>query len=607
MNDTSMTRLGATPSGPNQTRFVVWAPLCERVELEILSPAPDRMELTPGDGYRFTGIADVGPGARYQLRPVAHSQTRKLASAARPDPASRYQPDGVHGPSEVIDPAFPWTDDEWHGLPLRDYIIYELHIGTFTPEGTFDAAIGRLDYLKQLGITAIEIMPVAQFPGERNWGYDGVLPYAVQNSYGGPHALKRLVDACHARGIAAILDVVYNHVGPEGNYLSEFAPVFTDKYHTPWGPAVNVDGRHSDGVRRFFIDNAVEWIADYHFDALRLDAVHGILDTSAQPFLAELADAVHACGAALDRDVFVIAESDLNDVRMIRPSVQYGFGMDAQWLDDFHHALHTLLTGECNGYYADYGELADFATALDQGYVFAGDYSPYRMRRHGNAPNGVRAEQFVVCAQNHDQIGNRMRGDRLASIVDEPTLRLAASCVLLSPYVPLLFMGEEYGETRPFAYFIHHSDEALIEAVRRGRRAEFSAFQWQGDPPDPFSHATFTVARIEPQQNELSALYRELIALRKRYRMGPGATEERDVIQLPEHHAIVVRRLDTVTIFAFGETPVLAPVPLPRGQWRKMFSSVASPAVPADISSPGTVCLELPARSAILLVNEEVA
>jgi len=599
MTDASALRLGATPLSATQTRFVVWAPLCTTVELEIVSPAPRRISLTRADAYRFTGSAGVGAGARYFLRPDG--------GEPRPDPASRHQPEGAHGPSEVVDPAFDWTDGAWHGLPLRDFIIYELHIGTFTPEGTFDAAIGRLDALAQLGITAIEIMPVAQFPGARNWGYDGVLPFAVQNSYGGPHALKRFVAACHARGIATILDVVYNHVGPEGNYLAEFAPVFTEKYRTPWGPAVNVDGPHSDGVRKFFIENAVEWIADYHFDALRLDAVHGILDTSAQPFLAELADAVHACGRNLDREVFLIAESDLNDVRMIRPTAEYGFGMDAQWLDDFHHSLHALITGEDSGYYTDYGELGDFATALDQGYVFAGDYSPYRMRRHGNQPNGARAEQFVVCVQNHDQVGNRMLGDRLSTLVDDRSLRLAASCLLLSPYVPLLFMGEEYGETRPFPYFIDHSDAQLIEAVRHGRRQEFSAFKWLAEPPDPQAEATFESARIEPRQNELLALYRELIALRKRYRLGPGPTEQRDVIELTGHDAIVLLRLDTAVVFAFGAAPVQAPLPLPRGQWRKMFSSIDTPAIPADISSTGSVCVELPARAAVLFVNEEAA
>jgi maltooligosyltrehalose trehalohydrolase len=590
-------RLGATPIAANTTEFVVWAPLCESVDVEIVHPVKEILPLVCVDAGYFVGRASVGSGARYYLRPDGGD--------GRPDPVSRCQPEGVHGPSEVVDPAFPWQDGAWEGLPLRDYIIYELHIGTFTEAGTFDAAIDRLDYLHELGITAIEIMPVAQFPGERNWGYDGVQPFAVQNSYGGPEALKRLIDACHARSIAVILDVVYNHLGPEGNYLGEFAPYFTDKYKTPWGPAVNVDGEHSDGVRRFFIDNAVEWITDYHFDALRLDAVHGILDTSAHPFLAELTDAVHMQGRKLGRDVYLIAESDLNDVRMIQPTRDGGLGMDAQWTDDFHHSLHTLLTREDTGYYADYGTLRHFAESLRKGFVYAGDYSQYRKRRHGNQPDGARAQQFVVCSQNHDQIGNRMLGDRLTTLVDREKLKLAASCLLLSPFVPLLFMGEEYGETKPFPYFIHHSDAELVEAVRRGRKEEFAAFAWKGEPLDPQSAETFAAARITPERNDLFECYCELITLRRKHRLGPGVTAEREVIEFAEHDTIVVVRLGAVAVFSFAEEARTVPIPLPRGEWAKAFSSSSPDAVPERVSSPGSVCLELAPSSALLFVNSE--
>lgn len=587
-------RLGATLRG-SETEFVVWAPLCEQVELEIVQPEPLRVALAREDNGYFSARAPVGAGARYFLRPDGGDP--------RPDPASRYQPEGVHGPSEVINSSFNWTDTEWNGLPLHDYIIYELHIGTFTKEGTFEAAIGRLDYLVELGATAIEIMPVAQFPGERNWGYDGVQPFAVQNSYGGPDALKRLVDACHARGIAAILDVVYNHVGPEGNYLGEFGPFFTEKYKTPWGPAVNVDGEHSDGVRHFFIENALEWIDEYHFDALRLDAVHGILDTSAKPFLAELSDAVHARAQELGRAVYLIAESDLNDARMLQPTSAGGMGMDAQWMDDFHHSLHALITHEDAGYYGDYGGIDELATTLRQGFVYAGQYSAYRKRRHGNSPERVKPEQFVICAQNHDQVGNRMLGDRLSVLVDEQKLRLAAACVLLSPYVPLLFMGEEYGETNPFPYFIHHSDKQLVQAVRAGRREEFSAFSWKGEPPDPQSEQTFSSAYVEPVKNEMFEFYRRLIDLRKEYKLGP-VTEDRDIIHLPEHETVVVLRLGTVTIFSFAEDARTVPVPLPRGRWRQVFSSAGSVAS-TDISSPGSINMALPASSAILFVSAD--
>ena len=366
-----------------------------------------------------------------------------------------------------------------------------MHLGTFTEEGTFDAVIPYLEELKDLGITAIELMPVAQFPGDRNWGYDGVDLFAAQNSYGGPQSLKHLVDSCHARGLAVVLDVVYNHPGPEGDYLGDFGPYFTQRYRTPWGAALNFDGAYSDEVRRFFIENALYWITECHIDALRLDAVHAILDHAARTFIEDLVTAVQERAEQLNRRVYLIAESSSNDARLITPRHAGGLGSDAQWCDDFHHSLHTLLTGELNGYYQDYGQVSHLAKAVREGFVYAGEYSSYRRRSHGTSSQGIPAHLVVVRAQNHDQVGNRMLGDSLGRLVGFESLELAAGVLLLSPFVPLIFMGEEYGEAAPFPYFISHTDSNLVEAVRQGRREEFDAFQQEGDPPDPQDEATF--------------------------------------------------------------------------------------------------------------------
>ncbi len=384
----------------------------------------------------------------------------------------------------------------WRGTPLRRYIFYELHVGTFTPEGTFDGVADQLDELAALGITAVELMPVAQFPGERNWGYDGVYPFAVQSSYGGPAGLKRLVDACHRKGLAVVLDVVYNHLGPEGNYLAEFGPYFSDLYRTPWGAPLNFDGPHSDEVRRFFIENALYWITEFHIDALRLDAVHAIRDFSARPFLEELGRTVHLKSSDLGRRVYLIAESALNDTRLIRPAELGGMGLDAQWNDDFHHALHAVVTGERQGYYGDFGKFEQLLKALREGFVYSGEVfripqAPPRqlLPRHP-------ADRLVVFAQNHDQVGNRRRGDRLTLSLPEEALKMTAGVILLSPYLPLLFMGEEYGETAPFPFFISHSDPDLIEAVRKGRRAEWSSTEGTDEAPDPQDEKTFTSAKL---------------------------------------------------------------------------------------------------------------
>jgi maltooligosyltrehalose trehalohydrolase len=451
-----------------------------------------------------------------------------------PDPVSRHQPEGVHGPSRVVDPsAFRWRDAEWRGIEMADAIIYELHVGTFSDDGTFGGVVPHLSDLRELGITAIEIMPVAEFPGSRNWGYDGVQLYAPQSSYGGPEELRTLVDAAHAEGLGVILDVVYNHVGPEGNYLESYGHYFTRRYTTPWGPALNYDDAESDEVRRFIIDNALYWITEYHIDGLRLDAIHGIFDFSPRHILRDIADAVHAQSARLGRRAVVIAESDLNDPRVVRSPDACGYGLDAQWADDLHHSIHAEITGERNGYYADFGGITPIATALSTPFVIDGRYSLHRKRKHGAPATGVPNDRVVVCIQNHDQVGNRAQGDRIACIAGFQKSRVAAALLLLSPYVPLLFMGEEYAETNPFQYFVSHSDPKLIDAVREGRRKEFANFGW-GDVPDPQAPETFERSRLdrgrmtEPPHAGVLALYRDLLHLRRVERaLRPGVATAR--------------------------------------------------------------------------------
>jgi len=484
-------RLGATYLGDHRCRFVLWAPHADRVDLCLVG---DTARLLPMEraagGYWHLNADHVAPGARYTYRLDGGPE--------RPDPVSRYQPDGPHGSSAVVDAAsFPWTDDDWKGIPLKDYVLYEIHVGTFSPEGTFEGVIPYLTNLAELGVTAIEIMPVAQFAGGRNWGYDGVQPYAVQNTYGGPEGLRKLVDAAHTAGLAVTMDVVYNHLGPEGNYLWDFArDYFTDRYRTPWGTALNFDVAYSDEVRRYFLENAMMWPTEFHIDSLRLDAVHSIIDFSAVSFLSDLAASADTYMTETGKRFYLMGESDLNDSRLLRPREGGGYGLHAQWSDDFHHILHVLLTGERDGYYSDFKTVSQLKDSLERAYVFNGTYSPYRHRRHGNSTDGLRPEQFVVCIQNHDQIGNRMRGDRLAETLPFPSLKLAAAMTILSPYLPLLFMGEEYGEQALFPYFISHTDPDLVEAVRKGRREEMATFSWAGEVPDPAGEETFARAKL---------------------------------------------------------------------------------------------------------------
>lgn len=465
------------------------------------------------EGYWQLQLTDCAAGTRYQYQ-LNHGPHR-------PDPASHYQPEGVHGPSEVVNHHFNWTDQSWRGVALEDMILYELHVGTFTPEGTFEAIIPRLPALKEVGITAIELMPVAQFPGDRNWGYDGVDLYAVQNSYGGPLGLKRLVNACHDQGIAVVLDVVYNHFGPEGNYIEEFGPYFTESYRTIWGKAINFDGPHSHHVRNFFLENVLYWLDRYHIDALRLDAIQAIYDFGAMHFLQEMATKVDELAHKTGRKHYLMAESDLNDVRIIRPTHLGGYGLDAQWSDDFHHALYTLLTGENRGYYQDFGQCEHLAKAYQDSFVYDWRYAPHRHRYHG-APVGDRPPtQFVVAIQNHDQVANCLPGNRLSKLVSFEALKLAAGAVILSPYIPLLFMGEEYGEDNPFMYFISHSEPAIIDMVRKGRKEEFASFNLEQDPPDAQDEETFRSCILEWSKRDrdhyaiVRSFYQHLIQLRR--------------------------------------------------------------------------------------------
>lgn len=503
--------VGAIYHGNKQCTFSVWAPLKENVALELPGHGDKKIPMSRDDmGYWTVALDDIEPLTRYFFR----IDQKKL-----PDPASRFQPEGVHGPSAVVDHGFSWTDQEWRGIPLKDMIIYELHVGTFTAKSSFEGVIERLPYLRDLGVNAIELMPLAQFPGSRNWGYDGVYPFAVQSSYGGPEGLKHLVNEAHRHGIAVLLDVVYNHQGPEGNYLGEFAPYFTDRYKTFWGSAVNFDDAYCDGVRNYYWQNAIMWLDEFHIDGLRLDAVHAIWDFSAVHFLEVLVQKTDELKARSGREKVLIAEFDLNNPRYINDPTRGGYGLDGQWIDEFHHALHALVTGERDGYYEDFGETQHLVKALRDCYVYTGQYSKHRKKFFGKQADNAYG-QFVVFSQNHDQVGNRMAGDRLSTQLNFEQLKLCAAAVLLAPQVPMLFMGEEWGETNPFQYFISHTDEKLVEMVREGRKKEFSYFNWKGEVPDPQSEKTFNQCILswnyeeEPARRKLHELYRWLISFR---------------------------------------------------------------------------------------------
>jgi maltooligosyltrehalose trehalohydrolase len=600
-------KIGARYLDGNRCEFTLWAPLLDQVAVKLVAPTEQLLPMQPGEhGYWQVTAEDVQPGTRYFY---------DLGEFDRPDPASQFQPEGVHGPSEVVDhQAFNWTDQDWSGIPLDEMVIYELHVGTFTPEGTFEAIASRLKELRELGVNAIEIMPVAQFPGSRNWGYDGVYPFAVQNSYGGPDGLKQLVNICHQEGFAIILDVVYNHFGPEGNYTSNFAPFFTETYKTPWGSAINFDDAHSEGVRNYFIENALYWFEQFHFDALRLDAIHAIYDLGAKHFLKELADDVAALSKQVGRKLYLIAESDLNDVRVIREPELGGHGMDAQWSDDFHHCLHTLLTGEQIGYYQDFGTCEQLAKAYKNSFVYDWQYAAERKRYHGSDASDRPGYQFVICTQNHDQVGNRMLGDRLSTLVSFEALKLAAGALLLSPNIPMLFMGEEYGEESPFLYFVSHTDPALVEAVREGRKREFSAFHLEGEYSDPQSPETFKQSQLkwekqkEGKHRALRDLYQHLISLRRTVPALKNLDKQNleATVQEEKKLLFLYRWQDSSKLFCvlnFNNEEVSFNANIPNDNWRKILDSAdqkwmgSGAALPDSLASKTDLSLTIPAQS----------
>jgi maltooligosyltrehalose trehalohydrolase len=499
----------------------LWAPLAAQVSLLTGDRGLTLALLNEGYGYWVLQTDQIKVFDKYsfKINPLTGGET-----LGRADPVSLFQEEGPHGRSTAFNvSAFPWTDTDWKGVDLNDLIIYELHTGTFTPNGDFAAIETKLDYLVGLGITAIEIMPVAQFSGNRNWGYDGVFPFAVQNTYGGPLALQHLVNACHVKGLAVILDVVYNHLGPEGNYYADFGEYFTDKYRTPWGEAINFDDAGCDAVRDFFIENALMWLRDFHIDALRLDAVHAIKDFSPVHILAEIKTHTEKLSQFTGRAYQLIAELDLNDDRYIRPQSKYGYGMDAQWIDEFHHALRVCAGQTKEGYYSDFNGVADLAKSYQDAYVYTGQYSAHRQKKFGMPVKDVSGAEFVVFSQNHDQVGNRMLGERSSTLVSFEMLKVMAAAVFCSPFLPLIFMGEEWAETNPFQFFVSHSDGELVEAVRKGRKAEFAAFHDNGVTPDPQDESTFERSKLdwkktgEPKHEIMLGYYKTLIALRKQH------------------------------------------------------------------------------------------
>ena len=590
--DAALTAPGTPPGvgvrmmGADRALASVWAPRATAVEVVLFDADGEVarvLPLTPGTrGWYLGELTEVGHGTRYRYR--LHRADGSVVDRA--DPASRWQPEGVHGPSAIDDlDAFAWTDHAFAAPPLHEQVIYELHVGTFTPAGTFDGVVERLDHLVDLGVTTLELLPTWQFPGSRNWGYDGVLPFAVQDTYGGPEGLRRLVDAAHARGLAVWLDVVYNHLGPEGNHLDDFGPYLSPHRGTPWGPGLNTDGEDADAVRRFVVEHGIACVRELHLDGFRLDAIHGIVDTSATHLLEAFTTAVRAEGARLGKPVHVIAESDLCDPRVVREVAAGGYGMDAQWADDLHHAVHVALTGERDGYYVDHAGLADLVPLLRDRYLHAGRYSEHRRRTIGRPAPDVAYDRFVVCVQNHDQVGNRMRGERLTALTDRAGLEVAAAALLTGPHVPMLWMGEEYAEPAPFRYFVSHTDPDLIAAVRTGRREEFAAFAWQGEAPDPQDEATFTASVLDLDlatdggaHQAMFSLYRELIALRRALPVlhDPGGRDV-EVTVVPGAQAVALHRAgplgEVVVAINAEDRDVEVVLPHAPGPWRERFST----------------------------------
>lgn len=621
---------------PDGAHFCVWSP--QSRSMEVFLPETDAyvaMEPRPF-GYWTCIIPDLTPGTKYLYR-INGSETH-------PDPASRYQPEGVHGPSALVEPDFPWTDQNWCGVPLEKYVLYELHVGVYTPEGTFEALIPHLENLKELGVTAIELMPICQFPGKRNWGYDGVYPFAPQESYGGPVGLKKLVDAAHRIGIAIVLDVVYNHLGPEGNYVGRFGPYFSDCYKTPWGDALNFDGPYSGGVREFFLQNVEYWIREYHVDGLRLDAAHEIHDKSPTHILAEFQQVVSRLDRELNRRVHMMIECDANDVRYLNPPQMGGYGIEAQWLDDFHHALYTHVPEvESWRYDQDYGAIDSVRRAYAEGFVFSGQYTPSRKRRHGTNSSGIDPSRFIVFMQNHDQIGNKLYGTRLAAETTFEASKMCAAAYILSPYIPMLFMGEEMLETSPFMFFVDHSDEDLLEAVRVGRRRDFMQEDDTGEFPDPIEQDTFEQCVLDhsrlsdPKRAMTWKYYKEVLRLRREHPAIANVAREQIQVKLWEaEECLTVMRQTrdgaTILILNFSDQDQTLHIPLPTGRppdpedlcaknyddspearfrWKLLLASAAEEwggpgtIAPATLEREGTAEVQIRFSSALLygLVN----
>jgi len=571
-----MSALGASIL-PGAVTFRVWAPRCRSVDVVVDGRAIE--PLAPREGGLFeTSLEGVAEGARYKYR--------LDATRYRPDPVSRFQPEGIHGPSVAIDPnRFVWTDQEFAGHAPGDLVFYEIHVGAFTPAGTFEAIIPYLTRLVDLGVTALEVMPVAEFPGSRNWGYDGVHLFAPQSTYGGPRGLRRLVDACHARGLSVFLDVVYNHLGPEGNYLAEYGPYFTDRYTTPWGPAVNFDGPGCEGTRRHVTENGRMWVSEFHIDGFRLDAVHTIFDASPVHILTEFADAVRGEAARLGRRVHVVAESHDNDRRLVLPTSAGGLGLDAVWSDDFHHTLHRTLTGETAGYYVDFGRDNHLERVIAQGFAFQGEPSEYWGRPRGTPSADLPGDRFVIFLQNHDQVGNRAQGERLGALLSFEAVKLAAGLLFVTPAIPLLFMGEEYGETARFQFFTSFLDRNLAEAVRHGRAEELARFAWRGPIADPNAPNTFVSSRLNhslasaPRHRGLREYYRRWLTLRRTHpALGAGGKELTRVTQDASGTVLTVVRAaasgDEVKLVA-NLTPKTQALTLEAPAWRVLLDSDA--------------------------------
>ena len=571
-----MTELGASIHDDG-VFFRVWAPRRRSITLQLNGRSPVRLRPV-GDGYFETLVARLPPGSRY----------RYLLDddVPRPDPASRHQPDGVHGASSVVDPrTFPWMDDGFRGHDLADLVLYELHVGTFTTAGTFEAVIPHLPHLVDLGITAIELMPIGQFPGSRNWGYDGVYPFAPQSTYGGPVGLRKLVNACHERGLSVLLDVVYNHLGPEGNYLGDFGPYFTDRYRTPWGPAINFDGADARGVRRFVTASAAHWVREYHLDGLRLDAVHSVFDASPVSILKEVVAAAEHEGLAWRRPVHVMAESHDNERALVLPPDRGGVGLAAVWSDDFHHAVHAGLTAECSGYYRDFGRPEQLARAIREGFAFQGEPAEYWRRPRGTPSADLPGERFVICVQNHDQVGNRARGDRLSQLVSFEAVKLAAALLFATPALPLVFMGEEYGETAPFQFFTSFLDGELAAAVKRGRSEDLARFGWEDAAPDPGDPATFMRSHLNPslrrapRHRDLLAYYRRWLELRRTHPALGARGKERAACDIAASGAVIVldRRGpdDERVLLAANLTAERVLWAPPEGPWRVLLDSAS--------------------------------